>query len=272
MNNLENNKLFGLFYIKLLIIIIFLLICLSLINNKLIKNYNENYINNDLNYINKSAVLNIFKKNKGDNYKLIGLDSGDNKFGIYGVEIKTYLTQKSNDTLIGFKNELNDNDKFKLYEKNDKNIRFNFDDINMRQYSNFNIEFNIPFLININGFELHTVNYTPSINKIDFKGLNIDRKWVSLLDDYNYIETTSTSIKIKNININNNSFFNYKIQIKDIDRDNIGLNNIVLYSRFNSRNQPSLSRLRTRSRPRRRTRSRPRRRTRSRPRRRPRGF
>ena len=33
MDNLKNNKLSGLYYIKLLIIILFLLICLSFINN-----------------------------------------------------------------------------------------------------------------------------------------------------------------------------------------------------------------------------------------------
>ena len=241
MNNLKNNKLAGLYYIKLLIIILFLLICLSFINKKLIiKNNNENYYNYDYDYVNKSAILNIFKENKGDNYKLIGLDSGDNNFGIYGVEIQTYLTNKSDDTLIGIKNQLNDNDKFKLYENNNKYITLYFDDINVRQNSNLNIELNIPFLVNINGFELHTVNYTPSLNNIDFKGLNFEKQWISILDNNNEVETTSTSIKIKNINVNNNSFYNYKIQIKDIDRDNIGLNNIVLYSRFNSITQPSL--------------------------------
>lgn len=244
MNNLKNNKLSGLYYIKLLIIILFLLIFLSFINNKLIiKNNNENYDNYDYNYVNKSAILNIFKENKGGNYKLIGLDSGDKKFGIYGVEIQTYLTNKSNDSLIGIKNKLNDDDKFKLYEDNDKYITLYFDDINVRQNSNLNIELNIPFLVNINGFELHTVNYTPSLDNIDFKGLNFEQQWISILDSNNIVETTSSSIKIKNININNNSFFNYKIQIKDIDRDNIGLNNIILYSRYNSITQPSLTQL-----------------------------
>jgi len=244
MNNLKNNKLSGLYYIKLLIIILFLLICLSFINNKLIiKNNNENYDNYDYNYVNKSAILNIFKKNKGDNYKLIGLDSGDKRFGIYGVEIQTYLTNKSDDRLVGIKNKLNNDDKFKLYENNDKYITLYFDNISVRQNSNLNIELNIPFLVNINGFELHTVNYTPSLDNIDFKGLNFEQQWISILDSNNIVETTSSSIKIKNININNNSFYNYKIQIKDIDRDNIGLNNIILYSRYNSITQPSLTQL-----------------------------
>lgn len=240
MDNLKNNKLSGLYYIKLLIIILFLLICLSFINNNLIiKNNNENYYNYDSHYVNKSAILNIFKENKGDNYKLIGLDSGEKKFGIYGVEIKTYFTNSS-DILYGTKIQLNDNDKFKLYEFNNTYHTINIPSIGHR---NLNIELNIPFLVNINGFELHTNDYTPSLDNIDFKGLNFEQEWISLLDSGNdVIPTTDTSIIIKNINTNNKSFFNYKIQIKNIEQSqsNIKLNNIVLYSRFNSITQPSL--------------------------------
>jgi len=242
MNNLENNKLSGLYYIKLLIIILFLLICLSFINNNLIiKNNNENYYNYDRDYVNKSAILNIFKKDSGDNYKLIGLDSGDKKFGIYGVEIQTYFTNFE-DTLIGSKTQLSDDNKFKLYELNEQSYNIDIPVIQDIRDRNLNIQLNIPFLVNINGFELHTNNYTPSRENIDFKGLNLEQEWISLLNNYNTVETTSTSIIIKNINTDNNSFINYKIQIKNIgqSQSNIELNNIVLYSRFNNITQPSL--------------------------------
>lgn len=238
MNNLENNKLSGLYYIKLLIIILFLLICLSFINNNLIiKNNNENYYNYGIDYVNKSAILNIFKKDSGDNYKLIGLDSGDKKFGIYGVEIQTYFTNFE-DTLIGSETQLSDDNKFKLYELNKQSYNIDIPPtIKDIQDRNLNIQLNIPFLVNINGFELHTNNYIPSLHNIDFKGFNFQQKWESLLDSGNVIiPTTDTSIIIKNINIDNNSFSNYKIQIKNIgqSQSNIELNNIVLYSRFNN--------------------------------------